>query len=152
MKPAHLRYKDTQDAIEKIAQWDSFEFPHLSQPILYMEDRSFSHAFGTEHLEELEVSDTVYDGASVQYTIVRCPLRDTLPTPPREIEYRVEWHNETGLDRVTSLPDQVWLWCHMELKSYDVRVIGDSVSVLAHYTYQYSLEPVLDRNIDAQEV
>lgn len=151
----NLTYLTPMDARLDMTEWSADMFPMCHDPLFVAEDHSFSHAFGVETVEYVDVQHTLYTNARIQYTLINCPSRVDIPTPPREIESKVTWWNEntyTGAPLIPSLPDSVDVWCHMELTAYEVRVIGPSVRVACAYSYQYSLEPVLERNLNAEGV
>ncbi|MGA1752113.1 MAG: hypothetical protein ACO395_01980 [Pontimonas sp.] len=143
--PRHLKYANCAEALRHMDSWSSLHFDStLRDPLLYVVDDSFDHAFGVEHREHIECSEHIYDGASVVYTIFSVEREASIPTPPREIEYRVTWQNDTDPDRhIAALPACVDLWCHMELTDFDARLVGSAVLVHARYSYSYSFEPVL---------
>lgn len=130
--------------------WHLDTFTGISGPMIYVVDRSFgwsAHGLeGTEPRFDIEVSDYVYRGARIVYTVIEAPSEWPFPTPPRQLEYETEWVNGTDDDYVPSLPNSVDLWCYLELHSFTARVMGEKVVVSAEYTYQYSTEPVFDYN------
>lgn len=131
--------------------WHLDTFTGISGPMIYVADRSFGWAAhgleGTEPRFDIEVSDYVYRGARIIYTVIEAPSKQPFPAPPRELEYETEWVNGTdGDDYVPSLPSSVDLWCYLELCGFSARMIGEKVVVCAEYTYQYSTEPVFDYN------
>lgn len=146
-----LTYLTPQDARADFAEWTAEEFANtMYEPLFSVEDHSFSHAFGTEQVEHVECHDCLYSNARIVYTVLNCPTRTDIPTPPREIESRVTWHNKEDDCNIPSLPDTIEVWCHMELTAYEVRCIGPAVQIAAAYSYQYSFEPVLACNLNAE--
>ena len=147
----HLYYKNGGHFNSMQEGWHLDTFTGISGPMIYVVDRSFgwsAHGLeGTEHRFDIEVSDYVYRGARIVYTVIEAPSEWPFPTPPRELEYETEWVNGTdGDDYVPSLPNSVDLWCYLELHSFSARVMGEKVVVCAEYTYQYSTEPVFHHN------
>lgn len=138
----HIRYRDALDFERGTGHWGQATFGDtLREPTLYAVDNSF----GYHELIDVEVSEQVRSGARIAYTVHHTPLRAPLPMPPRELELPYVWTNAQphDEDHVPALPSQVDLWCHLELASFEARIIGGAVLVSAEYTYQYSFEPVL---------
>lgn len=145
----NLKYRDPLDLERATAHWGQATFgTSLKEPTLYLVDHSFGYEYGsisgTHELYEVEVSDQVRSGARIAYTVYSAPLRAPLPVPPREVEFPYIWENPPADDEyhVPTLPHQVDLWCHLELASFEVRMIGDAFLCSAEYTYQYSFEAV----------
>lgn len=151
MSHKHIRYRDSADFIDGTERWGQSTFePTLKPPTLYVVDQSFDfEAFGikgTHNEQEIDVIEQVRSGAKIAYTIHHAPLRSKAPImPPRELEFPYVWHNAPMNDEehIPSLPNQVDLWCHLELHTFEARIIGGALLVLAEYTYQYSFDPVL---------
>lgn len=142
METKHLKYADALAFERGIELWSQRTFGStLKEPTLYSVDNSF----GYHRIYDVEVSDQVRSGARIMYTVHHAPLRAPLPVPPREIELPYVWTNAPSddLEHVPALPSQVDLWCHLELASFEARIIGSALIVSAEYTYQFSFESVM---------
>lgn len=143
METKHLKYADAL-AFERGAEhWSQHTLgATLKEPTLYSVDNSF----GYHSLYGVEVSEQVRSGARITYVVCHAPLRAPLPVPPRQFEVPYVWTNAPVDDldhHVPALPSQVDLWCHLELASFEARIIGAALLVSAEYTYQYSFESVM---------
>jgi len=149
----HRTYATTSDFQRAVDSWGQLTFGFtLKEPHIYSEDLSFdweAHGLrGTERCYSVEVSEGVRHGARVDYIVARVMREDPLPLPPKELEIPYTWINAPTWDEdhVPALPMRVDLWCHLELESFELKVINESVVASATYTYQYSSEPVLAEN------
>ena len=56
--PRHLKYANCAEALRHMDSWSSLHFDStLRDPLLYVVDDSFDHAFGVEHREHIECSE-----------------------------------------------------------------------------------------------